>query len=104
MTILRPGASAPEFTLANQFGRPVSLSRLRDAASVTIVFFPLAFSRVCQGELRELHENADLFATARSELVAISVDSKRAPPMMFSQSVSGRSAMAYQARIFCSPS
>jgi peroxiredoxin len=78
MTILRPGASAPEFTLANQFGRPVSLSRLRDAASVTIVFVPLAFSRVCQGELRELHENADLFATARSELVAISVDSKHA--------------------------
>ena len=43
-----------------------------------IVFFPLAFSRVCRGELRELHENADVFAGAGSELVAISVDSKHA--------------------------
>ncbi|WP_305792493.1 peroxiredoxin [Agromyces sp. Marseille-P2726] len=78
MTILAPGAPAPEFSLSNQHGQPVSLGGFRGAASVTIVFFPLAFSRVCQGELRELQDNPGLFAAAGSQVVAISVDSKHA--------------------------
>jgi peroxiredoxin len=78
VTILAPGASAPDFSLPNQFGQPVSPSSLRGAASVTIAFFPLAFSRVCQGELRDLQDHLDLFAAADSELVAVSVDSKHA--------------------------
>jgi peroxiredoxin len=40
------------------------------------VFFPLAFSRVCQGELCELRDNLAMFRDASVELVGVSVDSK----------------------------
>jgi mycoredoxin-dependent peroxiredoxin len=76
MRILGPGAPAPRFTLPNQFGRPVSLGDLGGVLPVTLVFFPLAFSRVCEGELRELQGNLGLFSDAGSELMAVSVDSK----------------------------
>ena len=76
--ILEPGTVAPDFALPNQFGQVVALSDFRGASPVTLVFFPLAFSRTCQGELCELRDHLDLFAEAGSELVAISVDSKHA--------------------------
>ena len=74
--ILGPGTRAPDFTLPNQFGQPVSLGAFRDVKPVTLVFFPLAFSRTCQGELCELRDNMGLFAEAGTELLGISVDSK----------------------------
>ena len=74
--ILEPGTAAPDFALPNQFGQTVALGDFRGVSSVTLVFFPLAFSRTCQGELCELRDHLDLFAEAGSELVAISVDSK----------------------------
>lgn len=74
--ILDPGAAAPDFTLRNQFGQPVSLADFRGVKPVTLVFFPLAFSRTCQGELCELRDNMGLFAEAGTELIGISVDSK----------------------------
>jgi len=74
--ILEPGTAAPDFALPNQFGQTVSLGDFRGVSTVTLVFFPLAFSRTCQGELCELRDHLDLFAEAGSELVAISVDSK----------------------------
>ena len=74
--ILEPGTAAPDFALPNQFGQTVSLGDFRGVSTVTLVFFPLAFSRTCQGELCELRDHLDLFTEAGSELVAISVDSK----------------------------
>lgn len=74
--ILGPGSVAPDFTLRNQFGQAVSLADFRGVKPVTLVFFPLAFSRTCQGELCELRDHADLFADAGTELIGISVDSK----------------------------
>ena len=59
--ILGPGAIAPDFTLANQFGQPVSLADFRGVKPVTLVFFPLAFSRTCQGELCELRDHLAIF-------------------------------------------
>jgi peroxiredoxin len=43
---------------------------------VALVFFPLAFSGTCSGELCELQENLSLFADAGVELIGISVDSR----------------------------
>jgi len=74
--ILEPGALAPDFALRNQFGATVRLSDFRGVKPVTLVFFPLAFSRTCQGELCELRDNIGVFADAGAELVAVSVDSK----------------------------
>jgi peroxiredoxin len=42
------------------------------------VFFPLAFSGTCTGELCELRDNLALFKDQGVELIGISVDSKHA--------------------------
>lgn len=76
--ILGPGTVAPDFALPNQFGQTVRLGDFRGAKPVTLVFFPLAFSRTCEGELCALRDNIEMFAEAGSELLAVSVDSKHA--------------------------
>ena len=67
---------APDFDLANQFGEHVRLSDFRGSKAVALMFFPLAFSQTCTGELCELRDNLALFADSNVELLAISVDSK----------------------------
>jgi peroxiredoxin len=76
--IAEPGAVAPDFALSNQFGQTVRLSEFRGIRPVTLVFFPLAFSRICEGELCTLRDNFDVFVGAGTELLAVSVDSKHA--------------------------
>jgi len=74
--ILAPGAVAPDFELVDQHGRTVRLADFRGARPVALVFFPLAFSGICQGELCELRDNVAMFADDAVELVGVSVDSK----------------------------
>lgn len=69
------GTEAPDFELRNQFGETVRLSEFRGVRPVMLVFFPLAFTGVCTGELCELRDNLAMFAEAGTELIAISVDS-----------------------------
>jgi len=76
--ILAPGTEAPEFELADQHGAPTRLGDLLRRGPVALVFFPLAFSRGCQGELCELRDRLDLFEDAGVQLVGVSVDSKYA--------------------------
>nr|WP_157008687.1 peroxiredoxin [Agromyces laixinhei] len=73
--ILAPGDVAPDVSLVNQFGQPVRLSEFR-GRPVAIVFFPLAFSGICHGELCELRDNIAMFEGPNVALLAISVDSK----------------------------
>ena len=70
------GDTAPDFTLTSQFGESVTLSGLVSEGPVALVFFPLAFSGICTGELCELRDNLALFADDGVTLVGISVDSK----------------------------
>lgn len=72
---VRVGDIAPDFSLPNQFGEPVSLSGLR-GTSVVVVFYPFAFSGICTGELCELRDNVASFASSGVRLLAVSVDSK----------------------------
>lgn len=67
---------APDFALIDQFGQTVHLSDFRGVKPVALVFFPLAFSGTCQGELCELRDNLGIFADTNVELIGISVDSK----------------------------
>ncbi|MDD0858564.1 peroxiredoxin [Arthrobacter alpinus] len=69
------GDIAPDFTLSNQFGEPMSLVGLRGTA-VALVFYPFAFSGICTGELGELQDNVGEFEKAGVHLLAISVDTK----------------------------
>ncbi|MHA7270077.1 peroxiredoxin [Arthrobacter sp. HLT1-20] len=72
---LQAGDIAPDFSLPNQFGEPISLAGLR-GAPVVIVFYPFAFSSICTGELAELRDNLAGFAAAGVRLLGISVDTK----------------------------
>lgn len=74
-TLPAPGDLAPDFTLRDQFGQSVTLSALRGETAVAIVFFPLAFTGTCRGELCELRDNLAIFEAAGVRLLAISVDS-----------------------------
>ena len=73
---LAVGTPAPDFSLTNQFGETVSLEQFRGVKPVTLVFFPLAFSGTCTGELCELRDNLALFHDDDVELIGISVDNK----------------------------
>ena len=76
--ILQPGTVAPRFSLADQYGETIALGDFHGVKPVTLVFYPLAFSRTCEGELCALRDNLELFEDAGTELLAISVDSKHA--------------------------
>lgn len=73
---LHIGDTAPDFELSNQFGEAVKLSEVLAKKPVALVFFPLAFSGICTGELCELQENLSIFKDSGVELLGISVDSK----------------------------
>ena len=72
---LTVGAPAPDFTLKNQLGEAVTLSQFRGVKPVVVVFYPLAFTGICTGELCELRDNFSAFQDKNVELLAISVDS-----------------------------
>lgn len=69
------GSPTPDFTLRDQWGATVTLSDFRGVSPVALVFFPLAFTGTCTGELCELRDNIGLFADAGVQVVGISVDS-----------------------------
>ncbi|MGO2139414.1 MAG: peroxiredoxin [Leucobacter sp.] len=73
--VLAVGEVAPDFTLSDQHGEELTLSELVAEGPVALVFFPLAFSGICTGELCELRDNLQIFEDSKVRLVGISVDS-----------------------------
>ena len=71
--MLPVGAPAPDFTLRDQNQQPVTLSDYRGAKNVLLVFFPLAFTGICQGELDRLPDHLPDFENGESVALAISV-------------------------------
>ena len=53
------GSKAPEFTLKDYNNQQVSLSSFRGTSNVLLVFYPFAFSGICQGELCQLRDEFD---------------------------------------------
>lgn len=68
------GAQAPDFCLRDQHNVEISLSGLSGRA-VLVVFYPLAFTGVCAGELNLIQSELDVFQNDRVQVLAISVDS-----------------------------
>ena len=68
------GDLAPDFELADQDRKPVRLSSLR-GKKVVIVFYPLAFTGTCQGELCAIRDSIADFSGDDVQTLAISVDS-----------------------------
>lgn len=73
--VLPVGTIAPDFTLSDQHGEELTLSELVSESPVALVFFPLAFSGICTGELCELRDNLAIFEHNNVRLLGISVDS-----------------------------
>ena len=69
------GAEAPDFVLKDQNNQEVRLSDFRSKKNVLLVFYPLAFSGTCQGELGNVRDHIGDFQTADVQVLAISVDS-----------------------------
>jgi mycoredoxin-dependent peroxiredoxin len=69
------GDQAPDFELTDQHGTPVRLSSFRGVKNVVLVFYPLAFSGVCTGELCAIRDEFPEVNRDDVELLTVSVDS-----------------------------
>jgi peroxiredoxin len=69
------GDQAPDFELPDQDRKPVRLSSFRGQKNVVVVFYPLSFTGVCEGELCALRDEIADFSNDDVQTVAISVDS-----------------------------
>jgi peroxiredoxin len=69
------GAQAPDFTLKDQNNQEVRLSDFRGRRTVLLVFYPLAFTGTCQGELTEIKDNLTDYANESTQVLTVSVDS-----------------------------
>jgi mycoredoxin-dependent peroxiredoxin len=67
------GAQAPDLTLKDQNGRPVSLASFRGKRNILLVFFPLAFTGICQGELDHIRDHQREFDNDHVVTLAVSV-------------------------------
>lgn len=75
---LEPGSTAPDFELRDQTGQPVRLSDYRGKKAVVLVFYPLTFTGVCEGELCSIRDQIEQFQNDDVETIAVSVDSSPA--------------------------
>ncbi len=69
------GEQAPDFELPDQHGTPVRLSSFRGAKHVVLIFYPLAFSGVCSGELAAIRDDFGESSREDVEVLTVSVDS-----------------------------
>jgi mycoredoxin-dependent peroxiredoxin len=69
------GDQAPDFVLKDQNNQEVRLSDFRDRRNVLVVFYPLAFTGTCQGELCQLRDNLNDFVNDKVQVLTVSVDS-----------------------------
>ena len=73
MPIIAPGRPAPDFTLATYVGDPFTRASLQGRVTV-LVFYPFAFSPVCNDQLSIYNELLDDFAAAGATLYGVSCD------------------------------
>jgi mycoredoxin-dependent peroxiredoxin len=73
--VIEVGDQAPDFTLKDQNNEQFTLSSYRGKQAVLIVFYPLAFTGICTGELCTVRDDLASFANDDVFTVSISVDS-----------------------------
>ncbi len=71
--MIEPGERAPDFTLPDQDGKPVSLSEFA-GQTVVLVFYPADFSPVCTDQLNVYQEVLAELEERGAALLGISVD------------------------------
>jgi peroxiredoxin Q/BCP len=73
MSDLAPGSAAPDFTLPDQDGRPVSLHDLR-GTGVVLFFYPAAMTPGCTTEACDFRDSAAPLEAAGYRILGISRD------------------------------
>jgi peroxiredoxin len=71
---LKPGDNAPDFILKDQDGKDIALSSMR-GKKVLLSFHPLAFTGVCEIQMRTLELKFAALAEANTVAFGMSVDS-----------------------------
>jgi peroxiredoxin len=72
--VLDEGATAPDFTLADESGGSVTLSHIK--VPVVLIFYPADWSPVCSDELSVFSAAQQLFEARGAQLLGVSVDGK----------------------------
>jgi mycoredoxin-dependent peroxiredoxin len=72
---IQVGDVAPDFSLRDQNNEQVTLSAFRGTKAVLIIFYPLAFTGICTGELCSVRDDLATFQNEAVQTVSISVDS-----------------------------
>jgi mycoredoxin-dependent peroxiredoxin len=68
------GSVAPDFDLRDQHAQTHRLSSYVGHKNVVLVFYPFAFTGVCTGELRAIHDDLDALQNDDAQVLAISCD------------------------------
>ena len=69
------GSKAPDFTLNDYNKQAVTLSSFQGEKNVLLVFYPFAFSGICNGELCQLRDELTTYEDENVQVLGISVDS-----------------------------
>ena len=69
------GDSAPDFTLPDQSGVPVSLGHFLGKTDIVLYFYPRDNTAVCTAEACAFQDSYELFKQAGAEVIGISSDS-----------------------------
>ncbi|WP_261568884.1 peroxiredoxin [Frankia gtarii] len=69
------GSVAPDFSLKDQNNETITLSEFRGKRNVVLLFYPLTFTGVCQGELCSVRDDLGSFQNDNVQVLAVSVDS-----------------------------
>jgi len=72
--VLHVGDRAPDFTLPDTEGRPVTLSKLLEQGPVVVFFFPKAFTPGCSRQTANFRDRYEELKKKGAQIVAISVD------------------------------
>jgi peroxiredoxin len=70
---LKIGDKAPDFTLFNQDGEPVSLSSFK-GKNVVVLFFPAANTGACTTEMCTFRDELKEYESLNAQLLGVSVD------------------------------
>jgi len=73
--MIEVGDEAPDFTLRDQNNEEFTLSAFRGSRAVLVIFYPLAFTGICTGELCAVRDDLATYQNDEVQVVSISVDS-----------------------------
>lgn len=71
---VKKGSPAPDFTLPDASGNPVSLSQFKDKQDVVLYFYPKDETSVCTKQAKGFRDNYEKFKDLGAEVIGISSD------------------------------